>query len=47
MSSLMQYLVQSVADAAYVASGQYPPAPPRTLGEHVVHVGVRPEGAAR
>ncbi len=40
MSSLMQYLVQSVPDAAYVASGQYPPPPPRTLGEHVVHTGV-------
>jgi hypothetical protein len=40
MSSFVQYLVQSVPDAAYVASGQYPPPPPRTLGEWVVHTSV-------
>ena len=40
MSSFVQYLVQSVPDAAYVASGRYPPPPPRTLGERVVHTSV-------
>ena len=40
MSSFVQYLVQSVPDAAYVASGRYPPPPSRTLGEHFVHTSV-------
>lgn len=40
MPSLVQYLMQSLPDAAYVTAGQYPLPAPRTFGERVVRAGV-------